>query len=387
VRLAFFVKDVATEIDEYATTRLARAAAQRGHEVWYVGVGDVELGDSDGQLMARAHGAEFEKGDTLERFMERIKERDAERIVMDHLDALFLRNESIDDLQQRPWASPLGVVFGQMLQARGVTVVNDPTCLIRAASKLYLEEFPTKIRPRSLVTRDPEAIERFVGKVGRCVVKPLYGGRGRNVFMIEDETEANLAQMTEAVLQDGYAIVQEFVDGGENGDARIFLLEGKLLERDGRPAAFRRVPTGNDLRANISVGARSVPVEIGDAERGIIDAMSQKLVADGMFFVGIDVIGDKVVEINAESPGGMQSVERLYDIDVCPTVIDALEDRAALNEQRKPSGHQPARPPEVPHGCDDRIGAGTSQTLALSRLVGEADHRQAGCVTGMDVAD
>jgi glutathione synthase len=329
VRLAFFVKDVATEIDEYATTRLARAAAQRGHEVWYVGVADVELGDSDGQLMARAHGAEFEKGDTLERFMERIKERDAERIVMDHLDALFLRNESIDDLQQRPWASPLGVVFGQMLQARGVTVVNDPTCLIRAASKLYLEEFPTKIRPRSLVTRDPEAIERFVGKVGRCVVKPLYGGRGRNVFMIEDETEANLAQMTEAVLQDGYAIVQEFVDGGENGDARIFLLEGKLLERDGRPAAFRRVPTGNDLRANISVGARSVPLEIGDAERGIIDAMSQKLVADGMFFVGIDAIGDKVVEINAESTGGLQSVEWLYDIDVCPTVIEALERRTS----------------------------------------------------------
>jgi glutathione synthase len=216
-----------------------------------------------------------------------------------------------------------------MLQARGVTVVNDPTCLIRAASKLYLEEFPTKIRPRSLVTRDPEAIERFVGKVGRCVVKPLYGGRGRNVFMIEDETEANLAQMTEAVLQDGYAIVQEFVDGGENGDARIFLLEGKLLERDGRPAAFRRVPTGNDLRANISVGARSVPVEIGDAERGIIDAMSQKLVADGMFFVGIDVIGDKVVEINAESTGGLQSVEWLYDIDVCPTVIEALERRTS----------------------------------------------------------
>jgi glutathione synthase len=329
VRLAFFVKDVATEIDEYATTRLARAAAQRGHEVWYVGVGDVELGDSDGQLMARAHAAEFLKGDTLESFMERIKERDAERIVMDDLDALFLRNESIDDLQERPWASPLGVVFGQMLQARGVTVVNDPTCLIRAASKLYLEEFPTKIRPRSLVTRDPEAIERFVGKVGRSVVKPLYGGRGRNVFMIEDETEANLAQMTEAVLQDGYAIVQEFVDGGENGDARIFLLEGKLLERDGRPAAFRRVPTGNDLRANISVGARSVPLEIGDAERGIIDAMSQKLVADGMFFVGIDVIGDKVVEINAESTGGLQSVEWLYDIDVCPTVIEALERRTS----------------------------------------------------------
>jgi glutathione synthase len=238
---------------------------------------------------------------------------------------LFLRNESIADLQDRPWAGPLAVVFGQMLKARGVTVVNDPMSLVRATSKLYLEEFTEKIRPRSLVTRDPEAIERFVGKVGHSVVKPLYGAKGRNVFMIEDEGEANLAQITEAVLQDGYAIVQEFVDGGEDGDARIFLLDGQILERHGKLAAFRRVPTGNDPRANISTGGRSVPLEIGDVERGIIEAMSSKLVADGMYFVGIDVIGDKVVEINAESPGGMQSVERLYEIDVCPTVIEALE--------------------------------------------------------------
>ena len=202
-----------------------------------------------------------------------------------------------------------------------------PSSLVRATSKLYLEEFPEKIRPRSLVTRYRGAIERFVREVGRCVVKPLYGAKGRNVFMIEDEGETNLAQMTEAVLQDGYAIVQEFVDGGEDGDARIFLLEGQILERDGKLAAFRRVPTGNDPRANISAGGRSVPLEIGDLERGIIEAMSNKLVADGMYFVGIDVIGDKVVEINAESPGGMQSVERLYEIDVCPTVIEALERR------------------------------------------------------------
>jgi glutathione synthase len=329
MRLAFFVNDIATEIDEYTTTRLARAAAQRGHQVWYVGVGDVEFGENDGQLAARAQPAELEPADTLETFMRRVKERDPERIVLDDLDALFLRNESIDDLQVRPWASPLGVVFGQMLQARAVTVVNDPTSLTRATSKLYLEEFPEQVRPRSLVTRDPEAIKRFAARVGHCVVKPLYGAKGRNVFMIEGEDEANLAQMTEAVLQDGYAIVQEFVDGGEDGDARIFLLEGKILERDGQPAAFRRVPTGNDPRANISKGGRSIPLAIGAVERGIVEAMGEKLVADGVSFVGIDVIGGKVVEINAESPGGMQSVERLYEIDVCPTVIEALEHRVS----------------------------------------------------------
>ena len=326
MKIAFLVNEVATEVDEYTTTRRARAAAQCGHRVWYVGVGDAELG-VDGQMVARAHAAELTKGDTLEGFMERVKERDAERIVMDDLDALFLRNESLEDLQDRPWASPLGVVLGQVLKARGVTVVNDPMSLVRATSKLYLEEFPERVRPRSLVTRDPEAIERFVAEVGHSVVKPLCGAKGRNVFVIEDESESNLAQMTEAVLQDGYAIVQEFVDGGEDGDARIFLLDGQILEHDGTMAAFRRVPTGNDPRANISTGGRPRPLEIGGVEHGIVEAMSEKLVADGMFFVGIDVIGDKVVEINAESPGGMQAVERLYEIDVCPTVIEALERR------------------------------------------------------------
>jgi glutathione synthase len=326
MRIAFLVNEVVTEVDEYTTTRLARAAAQSGHQVWYVGVGDAEL-SGDGQLVARAQAAEFKKRDTLERFMERVKEREAEPIVMDDLDALFLRNESLEDLQERPWASPLGLVLGQTLKARGVTVVNDPMSLVRANSKLYLEEFPERIRPRSLVTRDPEAIELFVAEVGHCVVKPLYGAKGRNVFVIEDEGEANLAQITEAVLADGYALVQQFVGNGADGDARIFLLEGQILALDGTMAAFQRVPTGNDPRANISKGGRPRPLEIGEAERGIVDAMSEKLVADGMFFVGIDVIGDKVVEINAESPGGMQAVERLYEIDVCPTVIEALERR------------------------------------------------------------
>ncbi|MDC5696572.1 glutathione synthase [Intrasporangium calvum] len=327
MRIAFFVKDVATEIDEYATTRLARAASQAGHEAWYIGVGDVELGDTDGRLWGRARRADFGADDTLASYMERIKESEPERIVLDDLDAFFLRNESIDDLQERPWASPMGPVFGQMLKARGVTVVNDPMSIIRATSKLYLEEFPEKIRPRSLVTRDPEAIKAFVERVGHSVVKPLYGGKGRNVFMIEDENETNLAQMTEAVLEDGYAIVQEFIDGGENGDVRIFVLNGEVLQQDGKLAAFRRVPTGNDPRANISVGGRSVPIEPDAVELTVVEAMRDKLRADGMFFVGIDVIGDKIVEINAESPGGMQSIERLYDMDIGTTVTKALEER------------------------------------------------------------
>lgn len=327
MKLAFFVNEIADEHPEMATTRLARAAAQGSHEAWYVGAGDVEL-DTSQRFLARARRAEFMEDDTLETFLARIKERDAERLVMDSLDALFLRNEEATEMQERPWAGPLGTVFGQMLAARGVTVVNDPVTLSRATSKLYLEEFPQDIRPRSLVTRDADAIKRFVAEAGKSVVKPLYGGKGRNVFVVEDGNETNLAQITEAVFADGYAIAQEFVPGGDEGDARIFLLDGKLIEVDGQYAAFRRVSRGDDPRANISKGGRMEPLEIGAREKDIVDTMGPKLAADGLFFVGIDVVGDKVLEINADSPGAIQSIERLYDTDICPAIIEALQERA-----------------------------------------------------------
>ena len=94
MRLAFFVLDVATEIDEYTTTRLARAAVQGGHEVWYVGLGDVEHGEGDGQLRPGHRPQSSRRATRSQSFMKRIKESDAERIVMDDLDALFLRNET-----------------------------------------------------------------------------------------------------------------------------------------------------------------------------------------------------------------------------------------------------------------------------------------------------
>lgn len=329
MKLVFLVTDVPTEVDEYTTTRIARAAAQMGHEAWYVGIGDLSYSGGDAPLRARAHPVNFEAGDDLASLMERIKAEEPQTVTLDDLDAVFIRNESVDDLQDRPWASPLAIVFGEILKSRGVTVVNDPTALTRAVSKFYLEEFPLSVRPRSLITRDSDEIEAFVNEVGHVVIKPVYGSKGRNVFMVEGPEEQNLNQMVEAVLQDGYALVQEFCEGGEDGDARMFLLEGRILEHEGRAAAFRREPTGNDPRANISTGGRSLPLEITDDLRRVVDTMGDKLRDDGMFFVGLDVIGDKVVEVNAESPGGMQSIERLYEVDVCPAIIEALERRVA----------------------------------------------------------
>ncbi len=328
MKIAFFVNDVATEDSEYTTTRLARAAASRDHEVWYVGLGDVDY-EPDEKLRARGHRAVYEQDDELKPFLTRAQHEDREGgIVLDEFDAVWLRNDSIEELHARPWATSVGVIFGQLLSAGGVTVVNDPVGLSRAVSKLYLQEFPAEIRPRCIVSRHLDEIRDFIARVGRSVVKPLYGAKGRNVFVIEDENEANLSQMIEAVLEDGYVTAQAFVPGAEDGDLRLFLLDGELLQHDGAYAAFRRVPRGTDLRANISTGGKPAEASIGEKELEIARAMRPRLLEDGMFFVGIDVIGDKVVEINAESPGGLQSVEHFTGIDFGLTICDELERRA-----------------------------------------------------------
>lgn len=281
MKIAFLVNRAETEIDEYATTRLAKAAALMGHEVWYVGLGDLRIGEPDGEMGAHARPGIACEQDTLTAFADRMKESSAQRIRLDKLDAVFLRNDSIEDLQDRPWASSLGAVFGQLLEAHGVTVVNDPTALMRAGTKVYLDEFPAEVRPRSLMTRNEEDVRAFISSAGRAIIKPLCGARGRNVFMVDGEDEPNLNQMMESVLEDGYVYAQGYVEGADEGDMRIFLLDGELIEVDGHISAFRRVPEGNDPRANICAGGKMEPGDITDKQRAVVKAMQGKLVQDG----------------------------------------------------------------------------------------------------------
>ena len=325
MKVAFFVNDIATEISEYGTTRMAMAAGKRGHEVWYVSVGGVDFGPDD-RMGAVGHRAEYHDGDELKPFLERAQAKDAsDDILLDEFDAVWLRNEAVDDLRERPWAANAGTEFGRLLAARGVTVVNDPDTLARAGSKVYLHEFPESVRPKGLISRHPDKIRDFIGDVGRAVLKPVYGAKGRNVFMIDNPDDPNLNQIIEAVCEDGYATAQEFVDGGDEGDVRLFLLDGEIMEHDGMHAAFARVPGNDDPRANISAGGKPRRIEIGERERRIADTMRDKLVDDGLFFVGVDVIGDKVIEINAESPGGLQSAEYFTNHDFGLTICEALE--------------------------------------------------------------
>ena len=329
MKIAFFVNDVATEIPEYTTTRLALAATRMGHEVWLVGAGDAEYRPG-GCVGGHAYRADAKESDDLESFLDRLRQPDScTPMALDEMDAVMLRNDSIEDLHERPWAFNTGVLFGQMLAQRGVCVVNNPAKLSYTASKLYLQDFPEHVRPKGLASRNADEIRRFVEEVGPSVLKPLYGAKGRNVFLIDGAEDNNLNQMIEAVLEDGYVLAQERVEGVENGDLRFFLLDGEPLQYEGAYAAFRRVPEGNDLRANISTGGHSAPAEVEDSLLQMIGSMTDRLKKDGMFFAGIDVVGDKVIEINVESAGGFQSAEHFTGVEFSPAVIEAIEKRVA----------------------------------------------------------
>jgi glutathione synthase len=331
MRIGFVVNSVATEEPEYTTTRLALAAARRGHETWLMGVDDfAHL--PDGTVAAHARNSTVKKPRSLKAYLRSIQSNeDCEPIHVDDLDVLMMRNDPAEDSLERPWAVTSGVLFGQLSVTRGTLVVNDPASLANAVNKTYFQHFPEIVRPRTLISRNPDDISTFVDDLGgRAVLKPLQGSGGSGVFFVSGDESSNLNQMVEALGRDGYVVAQEVLPAATEGDIRLFVMNGEPLAVDGRYAAFRRVNEGDDLRSNMRVGGRAEAVEVTDAMLELVDLVRPKLVADGMFLVGLDIAGDKLMEVNVFSPGGLGSCQALYEVDFAESVIDALAHKVDL---------------------------------------------------------
>ena len=325
MNLGLFVNDIDTEVAQYTTTRIARAAMDRDHDVYYMGCGDLTIQPND-DVMALSRRAQATS--SLDDLMDTVKAQDPQKLDISKLDALVLRNDPSEDLTERPWAAATGIVFGHVVESVGAVVVNDPTGLAQAANKLYLQSFPREVRPKTLIGRDEDEIKNFIEDLrGKAVVKPLLGGRGESVFFVQGPDDPNVNQMVDAVKESGYVVVQEFLEEAEDGDVRFFLLDGKPLEKDGKYAAFRRRPPEDDLRSNMSAGGKSEAFEVTERELRIAELVGDKLAADGMFIAGLDIVGDKLVEVNVESPGGLQSVEHFTGVDFAPIIVEALERR------------------------------------------------------------
>jgi len=327
MKLGLVCNDCATEEASYTTTRLGLKALEMGHEVWLIGVADF-ASDPDNTVRARARAAPETSYGSTEDYLAAVQGESArvERIIVDDLDVLFLRNDPAADLGTRPWAQSAGFVFGQRAADRGVIVLNDPRCLASAINKMYFQHFPKEVRPRALISRSVEDILEFVEEEGgRAVLKPLQGSGGTNVFLVQPSDMGNLNQMIEAISRDGYVIAQEYLPAAAEGDTRLFLMNGLPLVVDGKYAAFRRISAEGDMRSNVHVGGKTARAEVSDEMLEIAEIVRPRLDRDGMFLVGLDIVGDKLLEINVFSPGGLGTAERLEDVDFTAAVIEGLE--------------------------------------------------------------
>ncbi|NNE00481.1 MAG: glutathione synthase [Pirellulaceae bacterium] len=326
MKIGFIVNDVATEEGKFTTSRLGQAAVNRGHEVWTIGVGDLAY-DPDDRIHARATSVPKSKYSSSDSYTADLKGKNAvkRRVTVDDLDALVMRNVPSDDYLKRPWASTAATEFARVAMRNGVIVLSDPNRLATASSKMYFQLFPEAVRPRTLITRDRDEIKHFAREEGTMVIKPLQGSGGASVFLVRKEDIPNLNQMIDAVSRDGFVIAQEYLPAAEAGDTRLFVMNGRPLRMKGKYAAFRRVRKGDDMRSNIHAGGSKAAAEIGPTELHIAEIVRPKLVQDGMFLVGLDIVGDKLMEINVFSPGGLGSAQQFEKVNFSNTIVEAIE--------------------------------------------------------------
>jgi glutathione synthase len=331
MKIGFVINSIATEKPEYTTVRLALAAVGKGHDTWMMGVDDFSQ-RPDGTVVAHARAGDAQHTSN-EAFLESIQDdnRGCDDIAINDLDVLFMRNDPAEDMSDRPWAVTSGVLFAQLSVAAGTLVVNDPASLANAVNKTYFQHFPEAVRPRTLISRDHDDISAFVNEMkAGAVLKPLQGSGGTSVFFVSSDESPNLNQMIEAVGRDGYIVAQEMLPEAEHGDVRLFLMNGEPLVAGGQLAAFRRVNPTTDRRSNMRVGGEPERVKVDDVMLQVAEAVRPKLLADGMFFVGLDIVGDKLMEVNVFSPGGLGTCETLYKTNFTDVVIDALEHKVYL---------------------------------------------------------
>ena len=330
MKIGFVVNDVLTEQAVFTTTRLAMAAVNMGHHCYLLGVGDFVYAP-DGSIEAHARSANGAKYDSLEKYLAAVQspETKSERINLDELDVLLLRNDPSDDATDRPWAQTSGILFGQLAATRGVLVLNDPFSMANALNKTYFQHFPEQVRPKTCISRDVNDIKAFIAEQkDKVVVKPLQGSGGQSVFLIGEDEKANLNQMIEAVIRDGYCIAQEYLPAAVKGDVRMFVMNGRPLMKDGKYAAFRRKNDSGDARSNMHTGGKSVAAKVTSKMLDLVEMVRPKLVQDGMFLVGLDIVEDKLMEINVFSPGGLGSCQAHTKVDFATEVVRDLERKA-----------------------------------------------------------
>lgn len=333
MRIAFVVNDVDTEHPRAATTALALAADRAGHRVHMIGVRELTC-FPDGRVGGVARVAPGGGKRTGKTFLEAVQGDEAPRepINTDDLDVLWLRYNPSEEIGEDAWAQDAGILFGQVAVRADVLVLNHPFSIHHAMNKLNLMHLPEDARPPTLVTRQIDEVRRFHEEHdGKIVLKPLMGYGGSDVFLVEEDA-ANLIQLMETLGRDGYVVVQAYLPAAMKGDVRLFLVNGRPLKIEGRYAAIHRTGAPGDFRSNLSTGGSISRAEVNEDCLRLAELVGPRMVSDGLFFVGLDIVGDRLVEVNVISAGGLAAANDLEERDFSGAVIEAVARKVRYRE-------------------------------------------------------
>jgi glutathione synthase len=326
-----FLMDPLDQIDPSmdTTSHLIYECNQRGHESYFLEPHDLYI--KSNRIRARMKTITTKKDLHLDRFWRRlIRLVQMENLVFEDisgLDALFMR--------KNPPVNFNTIAFLQFVKD-DVFIINDIHGQMRASNKLYQLNF-NGIIPETHVSKDPIRLRKIIEEFGGdMIMKPSIGFSGQGVIKLSMKDPENLNSLlhyyvdsTKSYEDRRPVVVQEYIEEVRDGDVRILLLNGEIL------GAMKRVPCNGEFRTNIHTGARAEYHRITESERKICETIKEKIVADGLYFVGIDIIGDKLIEINSISPGGIPNINRLNNVRLEERVIDFIEEEAVERGEQK----------------------------------------------------
>ncbi len=292
-RKALFVLDPPETFSPTAdsTYVMVTEALRRGHQPYGALMHDLSLHESAAYANARPLG--FRDGDPTLRFV-----GDPVRRPMADFDVVVMRKD--------PPVDERFMTSTWILDRAGTLVINEPAGLRSLNEKLSIAAF-SQFTPRTFVSRDPSELREILDTLGgRMIVKPVYGFGGREILLARAD-DPNLGSLLEIATAEGgrWTVAQEYVPAASEGDKRILMVDGEPI------GAVLRVPAKGEIRNNFHAGGAPALIGLDDNDRAICEAVGPMLRSTGQFFVGLDVIGGKLTEINVTSPTGMQEINRL----------------------------------------------------------------------------
>jgi glutathione synthase len=335
MRICFVVAEVRGQQATFTGIYLAWAAHRRGHDVRFVSVDDLSFLD-DNNILAQTTRVRAGDYPDPAAYAQALASEEAvvEEDTLSGFDVVFLRYNPTREGEGRPGA-PL-IDFGWRLRLAGTLVINDPEGMRRAGSRMYLADFPADVRTRTLVSRSKTRLKAFLKALdGPAVLKPLAPRGGEHVFYLRRRQVSNLNQMIATVTKDGYALAQEYLPEADQGEKRLLLLNAEPIRIGDRVAIYRRRPAGKRAKADVKAGGTTgtsvrAKCDFGPVEARICDILRPRLLADGLTFVSVDIVGDRILELNVFTPGGLHAIAELYGVDASEVVIADLERRVRL---------------------------------------------------------